>query len=145
MGTPPPFLSANPPKYEGKALDQPVPYSLPAGWGKCQTQVKFRATKGLRPPPPPLQNFVTFYVNQYTGHTQWEPPQAKAPEAPPEFPHGFLACELVDKVSLGTANGRYIAVSYCSGEPRHTAQIMVNGFLFNVFANLEHALDCVRK
>lgn len=145
MSTLPPFLSGNPPEYNRKKFYGPIQYILPAGWGKCQTEVKFRDTKGLSHLPPSPPNFVTFYVNQYTGHTQWEPPQTKVPEAPPEFPHGFLACELVDKVSLGTANGRYIAVSYCSGDPSHTAQIMVNGFLFNVSGNLEHALECVRK
>lgn len=156
MTNQPPFLSGNPPKREGKvALDPPPPpgcYStLPAGWARCQTQTRFdprfsgggSASKTRSLPPTP--SLVTFYVNQYTGHTQWELPREKVPEAPPEFPNGFLACELVDKVSLGTANGRYVALSYAPGKLNNTRQIMVNGFLFNVFANLEHALECVRK
>lgn len=203
MSGQPPFLSGNPPKYEGDMSTQsrfqsrnlpkhqvgvlpmplpppgappPVPsldfgpppppaavgrhsgtshYSaypgapLPAGWARCQTQVKVgsphnsgKVTNVFRGNG---RQCVSFYVNQYTGHTQWEVPHTPVPEAPPEFPNGFLACELVDQVSLGTANGRYIALSYSAGDPGNTKQIMVNGFLFNVFANLEHALECVRK
>jgi hypothetical protein len=41
-------------------------------------------------------------------------------------------------------NGRYSALSYCAGKPTETAEIMVGGFWFNAFANLEHSLEWVR-
>lgn len=83
-------------------------------------------------------------MNLYTAQSQWSLPRQKAPEAPPRVEKSFIACELLDQVPLASMNGRYSALSYCAGKPSDPVAIMVNGFWFNAFANLEHSLECVR-
>ena len=83
-------------------------------------------------------------MNLYTAESQWKLPIKKAPEVPPNVNKSFIACELIDKVPLPSMNGRYSTLSYCAGKPTETAEIMVGGFWFNAFANLEHSLEWVR-
>jgi hypothetical protein len=51
----------------------------------------------------------------------------------------MIACELIDKVALSRV-GDYCTVSYCAGSPTNTKLMLVDGFPFNAFANLEHAI-----
>lgn len=51
-----------------------------------------------------------------------------------------LSFTMLDNVPLKSVSGKYTALSYCAGDPRNTARIMVNGLEFNAFANLNHAL-----
>jgi hypothetical protein len=53
---------------------------------------------------------------------------------------GPLSCELLDQVPLTGASGRYSAISYYSGDPRSTAEIIVGGIAFNAFRNLDSAI-----
>jgi hypothetical protein len=53
-----------------------------------------------------------------------------------------IACELLDKVPLSRVDGRYHALSYCAGSPKNVSKILINGIMFNAFANLEHAIQC---
>jgi hypothetical protein len=39
----------------------------------------------------------------------------------------------------------YTTISYCAGNPRDTESIVVNGFVFNAFARLGHALRQARN
>lgn len=91
-----------------------------------------------------LSDSYVFFVNIYTGDAQWKLPRMKAPEVPPQVEEPFLACELMDTVPLAYMQGRYSAVSYCAGGATKTARIMLNGYWFNCFANLEHSIECIR-
>ncbi|GME44205.1 hypothetical protein K458DRAFT_282360 [Neofusicoccum parvum] len=53
---------------------------------------------------------------------------------------GQLRCELTNEIPLAEAKGTYSAISYCAGDPQNTRPILVNGAVFNVFANLALAL-----
>ncbi|KAK3380789.1 heterokaryon incompatibility protein-domain-containing protein, partial [Podospora didyma] len=55
-----------------------------------------------------------------------------------------IECDLLDIVSLTSHKGRYIAISYCAGNPLNVEIIIVNGSSFNAFANLGHALRQAR-
>ncbi|KAH7370417.1 heterokaryon incompatibility protein-domain-containing protein [Rhexocercosporidium sp. MPI-PUGE-AT-0058] len=48
------------------------------------------------------------------------------------------------QVQLDSISGKYAALSYCAGKATETARIIIDGFWFNAFANLEHALDALR-
>jgi hypothetical protein len=63
-------------------------------------------------------------------------PQTSESEEP------IIACELLDKVPLSRVNGRYHALSYCAGSPENVSKVLINGIIFNAFANLEHAISC---
>jgi len=52
----------------------------------------------------------------------------------------LIACE-IEKTSLSRIGDNYVTLSYCAGDPKKTAIILVDGLLFNAFANLEHAMD----
>lgn len=54
------------------------------------------------------------------------------------------ACEMIDNVPLSRFNSEYCAISYCAGDPIDTAVMLVNGVVFNAFANLEHAISCAQ-
>jgi hypothetical protein len=54
----------------------------------------------------------------------------------------IIACELLDKVPLSRVDGRYHALSYCAGSPKDVSKVLINGIIFNAFANLEHAISC---
>ncbi|KAF4343650.1 heterokaryon incompatibility 6 OR allele [Fusarium beomiforme] len=62
----------------------------------------------------------------------------------PDSGSGFVECELLPSVKLANVRKRYLALSYCAGDPRNTNAILVNGAKCNVFANLHHALMTVR-
>jgi hypothetical protein len=47
----------------------------------------------------------------------------------------------MDQVPLEDAQGNYTALSYCAGDPKKTAPILINGIAFNAFANLGLALQ----
>lgn len=63
----------------------------------------------------------------------------------PNIGDGQIKCELVDNVPLAQYNTNNTALSYCAGAPRNNATILINNNLFNVFANLNHALREVRS
>jgi len=63
-------------------------------------------------------------------------PQTSKSEEP------IIACELLDKVPLSRVDGRYHALSYCAGSPKDVSKVLINGIIFNAFANLEHAIHC---
>ncbi|KAL2068269.1 hypothetical protein VTL71DRAFT_16367 [Oculimacula yallundae] len=88
---------------------------------------------------------ILYFVNCYTGKSQWEVPTQDAPEVPPDMTKTFLACELHDKVLLTTMSGKYAALSYCAGSSKETIKIMIDGMWFNAFANLEHSLESFRE
>jgi hypothetical protein len=52
-----------------------------------------------------------------------------------------LSFQLLDQVPLEEAQENYTALSYCAGDPKKTAPILVNGITFNAFANLGLALE----
>lgn len=54
-----------------------------------------------------------------------------------------IVCELLPPEPLETA--RYLAISYCAGDPNVTKKVTVNGIDFNAFANLEAALRRCRQ
>ncbi len=54
----------------------------------------------------------------------------------------LLACMVIDGVPLARCTGQYLALSYAAGDPEKTAQILVDGVIFNAFAQLVHALEC---
>ncbi|KAF2101090.1 hypothetical protein NA57DRAFT_55153 [Rhizodiscina lignyota] len=53
-----------------------------------------------------------------------------------------MTCELVDKVALSRIDGHYCTLSYNAGKPTDTKTMIVDGIVFNAFANLEHAIGC---
>jgi hypothetical protein len=53
----------------------------------------------------------------------------------------FICCELLEPLPLESVTHKYAALSYCAGSASTTKRIMIDGFWFNAFANLEHALD----
>jgi hypothetical protein len=106
-------------------------------------------TAGREPEPAPFyDNFYspenrTFYAqNSYqplsTSHRQLRLLKLLSPSTPGEQPLSF---QLLDQVPLETAQKTYIALSYCAGDPKKTAPILVNGITFNAFANLGIALQ----
>jgi hypothetical protein len=54
----------------------------------------------------------------------------------------LIACDIV-KTSLTRIADNFVTLSYCAGDPKKTAVILVDGIPFNAFANLEHAIDRV--
>ena len=54
---------------------------------------------------------------------------------------GQWTCKLIENVSLVSLDLKFAAVSYCAGSARNTRPVLVNGIVFNIFANLGHALD----
>jgi hypothetical protein len=54
----------------------------------------------------------------------------------------LIACE-IEKTSLTRIADNFVTLSYCAGDPKKTAVILVDGIPFNAFANLEHAIDRV--
>jgi hypothetical protein len=69
------------------------------------------------------------------------------PRQPPKGPSKpkYWTCELLDKIPLARIHGRYFTISYCAGRPTDARKILVNGLMFNAFANLEHAIECTLK
>ncbi|KAE9366569.1 hypothetical protein N431DRAFT_561970 [Stipitochalara longipes BDJ] len=56
-------------------------------------------------------------------------------------PHNMnLSFTLLDNIPLTSVSGKYTALSYCAGNPKNTARIIINGLEFNAFANLGLAL-----
>lgn len=62
----------------------------------------------------------------------------------PDSGSGLVECELLPSAPVAELRGKYLALSYCAGDPRNTEIILVNGVQCNVFANLCHALTCAR-
>jgi hypothetical protein len=62
----------------------------------------------------------------------------------PEDRTGQIKCTLLESTPLDRVKGQYAALSYCAGDPSVTGIILVNGVLYNAFANLRHALGEVR-
>ncbi|KAF5662033.1 hypothetical protein FCIRC_11638 [Fusarium circinatum] len=58
---------------------------------------------------------------------------------------GILECKLLPAMQLVDAQNRYLALSYCAGDPTDTRDILVNGMRCNIFANLHHALVLARR
>ncbi|KAH7250326.1 heterokaryon incompatibility protein-domain-containing protein [Fusarium redolens] len=58
---------------------------------------------------------------------------------------GILECKLLPAMPLIDAQKRYLALSYCAGDPTDTKDILVNGVKCNIFANLHHALVLARR
>jgi hypothetical protein len=56
---------------------------------------------------------------------------------------GQWTCKLIENVSLVSLDLKFAAVSYCAGSARNTRPVLVNGIVFNIFANLGHALDSI--
>ncbi|KAJ3513186.1 hypothetical protein NM208_g15221 [Fusarium decemcellulare] len=55
-----------------------------------------------------------------------------------------IECELLDDLPLVSVKGKYTTLSYCAGSPTDIEQVVINGFCFNAFANLGHALRQAR-
>jgi len=53
----------------------------------------------------------------------------------------YICCELLGPKKLESIKKKYAALSYCAGSVTETKRILVDGYWFNAFANLEHALD----
>ncbi|KAL2672643.1 hypothetical protein Neosp_013357 [[Neocosmospora] mangrovei] len=53
----------------------------------------------------------------------------------------LIQCEFLPQSSLREASGRYHTISYCAGDPLRTETVLLQGIKFNVFANLNHALE----
>jgi len=84
------------------------------------------------------------YADHLADHLHWaksggDNKSSKGPTDPNEL---MIGCEIVDKVPLSRVYGRYLALSYCAGSLANPIEILVNGFVFNVFANLYHAIKC---
>jgi hypothetical protein len=58
----------------------------------------------------------------------------------PFNPQEPLSCHILDQVPLTGVYGLFSAISYYAGDPRSTAEIIVNGFAFNAFKNLDSAI-----
>ncbi|KAJ9602679.1 hypothetical protein H2200_012873 [Cladophialophora chaetospira] len=56
-----------------------------------------------------------------------------------------ISCEIQENTPLEDVAGRYIALSYCAGDPNSTTEINLNGVVFNVFAGLGEALRRIRR
>src|SRR5215471_8958663 len=59
----------------------------------------------------------------------------------------FICASLIEDVG-GITDGfpvKYAALSYCAGSAGITKRIMIDGYWFNAFANLEHSLERFRK
>jgi hypothetical protein len=54
---------------------------------------------------------------------------------------GHRTYSLTNEISLAEARDTYTAISYCAGDPKNTQQLIVNGLLFNAFANLAQAIE----
>jgi hypothetical protein len=61
-----------------------------------------------------------------------------------EDDNATVKCDLIENVSLGDFSGQFTTLSYCAGDPNKTELVLVNGFHFNAFANLGHALRQAR-
>jgi hypothetical protein len=83
------------------------------------------------------------YDQHMIDHPEWnrEPSHILYPYDPRKR-EPIIACELVDTTPLSRVDGTYHALSYCAGSPKNVKSILVNGILFNAFANLEHAINC---
>jgi hypothetical protein len=76
--------------------------------------------------------------HHYKDNPQWNIDYIKKLEANQDI----LACRM-ESTALTSADGTYSTLSYCAGDPKNTAVILVNGIPFNAFANLEHAIESV--
>ena len=106
-------------------------------------------TVGREPEPAPCyDNFYspenrTFYAQKpyqplSSSHRQLRLLKLLSPSISGEHPLSF---QLLDQVPLEDAQKTYTALSYCAGDPKKTAPILVNGITFNAFANLGLALE----
>jgi hypothetical protein len=106
-------------------------------------------TAGHEPEPTPCyDNFYspenrTFYTQKpyqplSTSHRQLRLLKLLSPSISGEH---TLSFQLLDQVPLEDAQKTYTALSYCAGDPKKTAPILVNGITFNAFANLGLALE----
>jgi hypothetical protein len=106
-------------------------------------------TVGREPEPVPCyDNFYspenrTFYAQKpyqplSSSHRQLRLLKLLSPSISGEHPLSF---QLLDQVPLEDAQKTYTALSYCAGDPKKTAPILVNGITFNAFANLGLALE----
>jgi len=66
-------------------------------------------------------------------------------DAPYDVEGDFICCKLIEPVDLTSMEGGYAALSYCAGKPTNTKKIMIDGYWFNAFANLEYALEEYRS
>ena len=57
----------------------------------------------------------------------------------------LLRCELLPAQNIEDIKYRYLALSYCAGDPTQTAAMVVNGLRFNTFASLVPALCQLRR
>jgi hypothetical protein len=62
-----------------------------------------------------------------------------------DIPGDFICCSLLEPIDLDSFDQKYAALSYCAGKPTETRRIMIDGYWFNAFANLEHALEGFRN
>ncbi|RSL44940.1 hypothetical protein CEP53_010979 [Fusarium sp. AF-6] len=53
----------------------------------------------------------------------------------------LIQCEFLPQSSLRQVSGSYHALSYCAGDPSNAESVLLQGIKFNVFANLNHALE----
>lgn len=66
------------------------------------------------------------------------------PPDPENIERALIECDLLDGVSLASHRGKYTTISYSAGDPHDIEIITVNGYSFNAFANLGHALRQAR-
>ncbi|KAF4461164.1 hypothetical protein FALBO_12043 [Fusarium albosuccineum] len=55
-----------------------------------------------------------------------------------------IECNLLDNILLDSVKGKYTTLSYCAGSPTDIERVIIDGFCFNAFANLGHALRQAR-
>ena len=84
------------------------------------------------------------YAEHLAEHPHWSIHRGgtNASKPPEDAEKVMLACEIVDKVPLSRVYGRYLALSYCAGSRSNPVKILIDGLVFNVFANLYHAISC---
>lgn len=63
----------------------------------------------------------------------------------PDGGTGLIECELLRAEPLSIVQGTYSALSYRAGDPAITRSIIINGFNFQAFSSLAHALAKARQ
>ncbi|RSL62903.1 hypothetical protein CEP54_005533 [Fusarium duplospermum] len=53
----------------------------------------------------------------------------------------LIQCEFLPQSNLRGVSGNYHTLSYCAGDPLNAVPVLLQGIKFNVFANLNHALE----
>ena len=60
------------------------------------------------------------------------------------YDQGIIASELLS-FPVNSVQNQYSAISYCAGDINNTKRMLLDGYLYNCFAHLEHTLQQVRS